>query len=75
MAETGHIKNVENLGKARDFASSRGGSYQPSNPNLAVGAMTALIAAAGGELDNAQNQRTPIGQLEPMILHLSAVGK
>ncbi len=36
MAETGHIKNVENLGIARDFGTSWGAAYVPSNPNLAI---------------------------------------
>ena len=35
MAESGHVKNVESLGTARDFAVSWGARYQPSNPNLA----------------------------------------
>ncbi len=59
MAETGHIKNVENLGKARDFATSWGAAYQPSNPNLAIVAMTALIASAEGGIDGVQTQKTP----------------
>ena len=59
MSETGHIKNVENLQKAVNFAAGWGGSYQPSNSILSVAAMTALVAAATGELDSVQTKRTP----------------
>lgn len=54
MAETGHVKNVENLGKAIDFASGWGANYAPSNPDLAIGAMTALRVAGEAELDTVQ---------------------
>lgn len=59
MPETGHIKNVENLQKAVNFAAGWGGNYQPSNPILAVGAMTALVTAGGGQIDGVQTNRTP----------------
>lgn len=59
MAETGHIKNVENLGKARDFATGWGATYVPSNPNLAIAAMTALFNTAQGVIDGVQTQKTP----------------
>ena len=59
MAETGHIKNVENLQKAVNFAAGWGAAYQPSNPILAVAAMTALVTAGGGQIDGVQVNRTP----------------
>ena len=59
MAETGHSKNVENLARAKDFATSWGAAYQPSNPMLAIAAMTTLINLALGLIDNVQAARTP----------------
>jgi hypothetical protein len=59
MAETGHVKNVENLQKAIGFATGWGANYAPSNPMLAIGAMTALQAAGEARLDDVQAQRTP----------------
>jgi hypothetical protein len=59
MAESGHIKNVENLRRARDFGSGWGGSYQPSNAMLDIGAMTALLAGADGVIDGVQSATTP----------------
>jgi len=45
MAESGHVVNLNNLKKATDFATGWGGSYQPSNPDLDIGAMKTLAVA------------------------------
>ncbi len=45
-SEQGHIINVSNLKKARDYAVSLGASYQPSHPDLLVPAINTLIASA-----------------------------
>ncbi len=59
MAESGHVINVNNLKKARDFATGWGATYQPSNPDLDVAAMSLLVTAAEAELDSVQTQKTP----------------
>ncbi len=59
MAETGHVLNVSNLRKAKDFASGWGGAYQPSNPDLAIGAMSTLASAAEAALDDVQVKKAP----------------
>ncbi len=59
MAESGHVINVNNLKKARDFAVGWAGSYQPTNPHLDIAAMSALAVAAEAELDSVQSQKTP----------------
>jgi len=59
MAEHGHVKNVENLGKAKDFAVSWGAAYQPSNPKLSVANMSALVTAGMAEIDDTQTTKTP----------------
>jgi hypothetical protein len=51
MAETGHVKNVENLQKAVNFATGWGANYAPSNPMLDIAAMTALQTAGEASLD------------------------
>ena len=66
MAETGHIKNVENLGKARDFATGWRATYVPSNPNLAVAAMAALFNTQG-VIDGVQTQKKLPTAMRPQI--------
>jgi hypothetical protein len=59
MAETGHVKNVENLKNARDFATSWGAAYVPSNPNLAIRGDDALGASGDAMRDDILVKRTP----------------
>ncbi len=59
MADSSHVKNLENLKKERDFALGWGANYQPSHPDLDPAAMTALILSAEGMLNNVQDNRTP----------------
>ena len=59
MAESGHVVNVNNLKKARDFATGWGGKYQPSNSQLDVGKMTTLVTDAETQLDSVQVTKTP----------------
>lgn len=59
MAETGHVLNVSNLKKAKDFAAGWGAAYQPSNPDLAIAAMSALAVAAEAMLDDVQVKKAP----------------
>jgi hypothetical protein len=59
MAETGHVKNVENLQKAIGFATGWGANYAPSNPMLDIAAMTTLATTAEAALHNVQTNRTP----------------
>jgi hypothetical protein len=46
MAESGHVVNLNNLKKARDFATGWGAAYQPSNPDLDIAAMSAEVPPA-----------------------------
>ena len=59
MGETGHIKNLENLGIAIDFATSWGVKYAPSNPMLDIAAMSAKLSAGEAEMDTVQTNKTP----------------
>ena len=59
MAEQGHAKNLENLKKARDFATSWGTSYAPTNPVLALANMNSVITAGETVADELQAARTP----------------
>lgn len=59
MAEQGHAKNLENLKKARDFATSWGASYAPTNPVLALANMNSVITAGETVADELLAARTP----------------
>jgi hypothetical protein len=59
MAEQGHAKNLENLKKARDFATSWGVRYAPTNPVLALANINSVIAAGEAVADELQAARTP----------------
>jgi hypothetical protein len=59
MSEQGHAKNLENLRKARDFATSWGAKYAPPNPLLQVTNFNAVITAAETVADEVQETRTP----------------
>jgi hypothetical protein len=59
MAETGHVKNVENLKKARDFAVSWGSKYAPSNPNLSINNINTLITDAEEAINEVHINKTP----------------
>lgn len=59
MSETGHVKNLENLKKARDFAVGWGAKYNPSNPLIKLTNINAVISAAEPALDAVQTAKTP----------------
>lgn len=59
MSEKGHAKNLENLKKERDFATSWGAAYAPSNPVLLLTNINAVITAAENAADVLQAARAP----------------
>jgi hypothetical protein len=59
MSEQGHVKNLENLKRARDFAVSWGVKYKPSNPLAEVANLVAVINAAEPSLADVQAAKTP----------------
>ncbi len=58
MAETGHAKNVENWQKMIAACTGFVG-YKPSNANLELVAMTALLADVNARMDSVQTSIVP----------------
>lgn len=59
MSEQGHAKNLEHLKKARDFATSWGASYAPTNAVLSLTNMNTVITTGETVADELQAARTP----------------
>ena len=64
MAETGHAKNVENWQKMMAACTGFGGVYKPSNVNLEIGAMNALLTEVDTEMDGVQTSIVPWNRIQ-----------
>lgn len=59
MAETGHARNVANLGTMIAFCVGYGGDYKPSNVAIEIPSLQALLAQAQAALDDVQAKVAP----------------
>lgn len=59
MAETGHARNVANLGTMIAFCVGYGGVYKPSNPVIEIPSLQNLLAQAQAALDDVQAKVAP----------------
>jgi len=59
MAETGHAKNVSNLGTMIAYCVGYGGAYKPSLAAIQIPSLQALLAQAQAALDDVQVKLAP----------------
>ena len=59
MAETGHARNVANLGTMIAFCIGYGVDYKPTNPLIEIPSLQALLAQAQAALDDVQVKLAP----------------
>ncbi len=59
MAETGHIKNIENFEVMISACNGLGSGYKPNNSELAVSALQTALAAGNAGIDGVTTDLIP----------------